>query len=249
VRSLWVTGPGEERSDHLRGRRYQGAARRVKKRRAALEAARPGGRFLGPTDRARGESLPGRDRNIRVSRKPNSVGLLRGDHLSGASVAGAPRCDRPRGDGEAGHTSSPLCGLAPGGVCRAGSVTGTAGALLPHRFTLARCARMRRPLAVCSLLHFPWARAPWELPSTLPFGVRTFLDRRPRPPLARKRRHIGRDHLGDSEPRTLSSVSFTSRSAWVLSSRRTDSNLTSESRAAASPAAWWSGFSPAFLTR
>ena len=32
------------------------------------------------------------------------------------------------------------------------------------------------PLAVCSLLHFPWARAPWELPSTLPYGVRTFLD-------------------------------------------------------------------------
>jgi len=33
----------------------------------------------------------------------------------------------------------------------------------------------RGPLAVCSLLHFPWARAPWELPSTLPCGVRTFL--------------------------------------------------------------------------
>jgi len=32
------------------------------------------------------------------------------------------------------------------------------------------------PLAVCSLLHFPWARAPWELPSTLPCGVRTFLE-------------------------------------------------------------------------
>jgi hypothetical protein len=32
-----------------------------------------------------------------------------------------------------------------------------------------------RPLAVCFLLHFPWARAPWGLPSTLPYGVRTFL--------------------------------------------------------------------------
>src|SRR5258705_9820682 len=41
----------------------------------------------------------------------------------------------------------------------------------------------RRPLAVCFLLHFPWARAPWELPSTLPCGVRTFLERRPRRPL------------------------------------------------------------------
>src|SRR5204862_7571711 len=50
-------------------------------------------------------------------------------------------CDRPWGDGGAGHTPPPLCGLAPGGVYRAGLVTETAGALLPHRFTLARCAR------------------------------------------------------------------------------------------------------------
>src|SRR5439155_18031655 len=56
-----------------------------------------------------------------------------------------------------------------------------------------------RPLAVCSLLHFPWARAPWELPSTLPCGVRTFLGPRPRQPLARKRRRVARDHLEDSE--------------------------------------------------
>src|SRR5438093_2637843 len=93
-----------------------------------------------------------------------------------------PRCDRPWGGSGAGHTPPPLCGLAPGGVCRADPVTGIAGALLPHRFTLARCTpdRLRDdggPLAVCSLLHFPWARAPWELPSTLPCGVRTFLGR------------------------------------------------------------------------
>ena len=40
------------------------------------------------------------------------------------------------------------------------------------------------PSAVCSLLHFPSGRPAWELPSTLPCGVRTFLDRlgcRPRP--------------------------------------------------------------------
>src|SRR5215831_19825581 len=36
-------------------------------------------------------------------------------------------------------------------------------------------AALARPLAVCSLLHFPWAHAPWVLPSTLPCGVRTFL--------------------------------------------------------------------------
>ena len=29
--------------------------------------------------------------------------------------------------------------------------------------------------AVCSLLHFPWARAPQALPGTLPCGARTFL--------------------------------------------------------------------------
>jgi hypothetical protein len=43
-------------------------------------------------------------------------------------------------------------GLAPGGVCRADPVTGAAGALLPHRFTLASCP------AVCSLWHFPAGR-------------------------------------------------------------------------------------------
>src|SRR5215510_10204204 len=41
-----------------------------------------------------------------------------------------------------------------------------------------RLRESRRPLAVCSLLHFPWARAPWGLPSTLPCGVRTFLEPR-----------------------------------------------------------------------
>src|SRR5438046_1445961 len=39
-----------------------------------------------------------------------------------------------------------------------------------------------RPLAVCSLFHFPWTHAPRGLPGVLPFGVRTFLTLRPRPP-------------------------------------------------------------------
>ena len=85
--------------------------------------------------------------SIRVSRKPNSVGLLRDDHLAGVAVAGPPRCDRPWGDSGAGHTPPPLCGLAPGGVCRAGDVAVTAGELLPHRFTLARCGGTRRRAA------------------------------------------------------------------------------------------------------
>jgi len=29
--------------------------------------------------------------------------------------------------------------------------------------------------AVCFLLHFPWNRFPWDFPSTLPCGARTFL--------------------------------------------------------------------------
>ena len=63
--------------------------------------------------------------------------------------------------------------------CLAESVTRTRGALLPHPFTLA--ARSRRPrwagdrVAVCSLLHYPRARAPQGLPGALSCGARTFL--------------------------------------------------------------------------
>ena len=51
-----------------------------------------------------------------------------------------------------------------------------AGALLPHRFTLA-CA-LAGTSAVCFLLRFPSGFPAWELPSTLPCGVRTFLTAR-----------------------------------------------------------------------
>jgi hypothetical protein len=70
--------------------------------------------------------------------------------------------------------SPPLFGLAPDGVYQAAGVTPGAGELVPHRFTLAR--RVAPASAVCSLLHFPWDRSPWELPSVLPSGARTFLD-------------------------------------------------------------------------
>src|SRR5690606_32092371 len=52
----------------------------------------------------------------------------------------------------------------------------TRGALLPHRFTLATHPRRDRS-AVCSLLHFPSARAAQALPGTLPCAARTFLHR------------------------------------------------------------------------
>jgi hypothetical protein len=49
------------------------------------------------------------------------------------------------------------------------------GALLPHPFTLTTHTRGCRS-AVCSLLHWPSARAAQALPGTLPYGARTFLD-------------------------------------------------------------------------
>src|SRR5690606_12083230 len=98
--------------------------------------------------------------------KPDSVedGHPSGPHVTAGLL-------RPTRDSIGGPPAS-LLGLAPGGVCRAGPVARSAGGLLLHPFTLA-CAR--RPSAVCSLLHFPSGHPAWELPSTLPCGVRTFL--------------------------------------------------------------------------
>ncbi len=74
-----------------------------------------------------------------------------------------------RGFNRAGR---PLLDLAPGGVCLAAGVTAGAGGLLHHRFTLTSS----KDEAVCSLLHFPASHLEWVLPTTLPYGVRTFLD-------------------------------------------------------------------------
>ena len=126
----------------------------------------------------------GRSTNrVRVSHKPNSVGLLRGDHLSGAPVSGRLDATDP-GVVTERDTLLPLYAVllqvgftepapSPGPLVRSYRTVSP----LPA----ARGARLRRqparPLAVCSLLHFPWARAPWGLPSTLPCGARTFLRR------------------------------------------------------------------------
>ena len=59
--------------------------------------------------------------------------------------------------GDIGRAARPTFGLAPGGVYQADWVTPAAGALLPHRFTLA-CARHAVPSAVCSLWHCPAGR-------------------------------------------------------------------------------------------
>jgi len=78
--------------------------------------------------------------------------------------------------GDIGRAARPTFGLAPGGVYQADQVTPAAGALLPHRFTLA-CARRTVPSAVCFLWHFPAGRPDWPLASTLPYGAPTFLSR------------------------------------------------------------------------
>ncbi len=67
---------------------------------------------------------------------------------------------------------SPTFDLAPGGVYLAITVTRDAGALLPHRFTLA-CAL--RPSAVSSLWHFPASHLDTHFVSTLLCGAPTFL--------------------------------------------------------------------------
>src|SRR6185369_14545895 len=78
------------------------------------------------------------------------------------------------------RTRCGLLGLASGGVCLATPVTRSAGALLPHRFTLTTAR-----VAVCSLWHCPASHLGLLLAITLLFEVRTFLESSgddPRPP-------------------------------------------------------------------
>src|SRR5215203_3567289 len=90
-----------------------------------------------------------------------------------------------------GHVTGPVVprfGLAPDGGCRAAGVAPDAGALLPHRFTLACAGHRDRWPAIGGLLSVALDRQltpPWLTPAPLPYGVRTFLDAveaTPRPP-------------------------------------------------------------------
>ena len=74
--------------------------------------------------------------------------------------------------GTAGRGIASLFGLAPGGVCRAGLLPDSRCALTAP---FHPCLCPRGPSAVCSLLHFPSARAAQALPGTVPCGARTFL--------------------------------------------------------------------------
>jgi hypothetical protein len=111
--------------------------------------------------------------------RPGSVLPLArgGDHPSRTAVADSlvrstreHRAGRPRSLAQ-GTAGSPL-DLAPGGVYRAAAVTCCAGGLLHRRFTLT--PRTRRG-AVCFLWHCPAGHPGSALPTTLPYGARTFL--------------------------------------------------------------------------
>ena len=74
----------------------------------------------------------------------------------------------------------PLLGLAPGGVYLAAPVARSAGALLPHRCTLACAVSGHRRSVLCGTF---LRVAPTRCASTLPCGAPTFLDAEaPRPP-------------------------------------------------------------------
>ena len=98
-------------------------------------------------------------------RSPRASSGLPEDHPDRADPLAVP----------CGAANVPLFGLAPGGVYRAKRVAPPAGELLPHRFTLTSPGKPGK--AVCFLWHFPYATeaARWALPTTTPYGVRTFL--------------------------------------------------------------------------
>ena len=87
-----------------------------------------------------------------------------------------PRCQDPRAayPGPSGGQPGPCLALHRVGFAEPSSspmtlvVSYTTVSPLPCELMLA--------LAVCSLLHFPSGHPAWKLSSTLPFGVRTFLD-------------------------------------------------------------------------
>jgi len=102
-----------------------------------------------------------------AGRKPDSVV---GSHPSGTPVSG--RLERPTW-GWASNPSRPDLALHRVGFTQP-ACHQTAGALLPHLFTVA--ADAWAPEAVSFLWHFPWGFPRWPLASTLLCGVRTFLE-------------------------------------------------------------------------
>ncbi len=73
--------------------------------------------------------------------------------------------------GEAGHLNASLFGLAPGGVYLAGQSPDRRCALTAPFHPYPAYAARRFTF----LWHYPWGHPHWALPSTLPYGARTFL--------------------------------------------------------------------------
>jgi hypothetical protein len=147
--------------------------------------------------------------SVRTKRWPNDIGRCQGqegDEPAGKPdsviTAGGDRrssicdrcCQRPGAIYQETRASSPQAfpqayrvrpfDLAPGGVYRATPVTWGAGGLLHHRFTLtsrtgeAMSTSLARG-AVCFLWHCPAGHPGWALPTTVLYGVRTFLSYAP----------------------------------------------------------------------
>ena len=115
------------------------------------------------------------NRNRESADKPGSVV---GNHPSGACVAA--RLERPT------RKHLRAAGAGPQACAFPYLVLLQVGFAVPSSVATdaVRSYRTLSPLpsphrcsawAVCSLLHFPWARAPQALPGTLPCGARTFL--------------------------------------------------------------------------
>ena len=110
---------------------------------------------------------PGRVGTSEPPDKPDSVSRQRFRSIERRSSIWDARCRAPRAaypelngneqpplPAACAPESSPLLGLAPGGVCLAGTVAGPAGGLLHHPFTLTARLRGRAgPFAVCFLWH------------------------------------------------------------------------------------------------
>ncbi len=140
------------------------------------------GRDASLTREAWARAFDRREKSRRERRcKPNSVGACApGDHRSGPVLANG--LERPtRESNGAGRASSPIWSFSGWGLpCR--RCHHLRGELLPRRFTLTGSIAGPGPKAVrsmgqavCFLWHCPGSRERWALPTTLPWGVRTFL--------------------------------------------------------------------------
>jgi len=116
-----------------------------------------------PQNRQKGWSGP-------ISRVLSRASIYLGHWLPSAS-SGQPGTLRRRANAGPFRELAPYLALLRAGFGQPACLH-TAGALLPHHFTLAH-----REVGGMFLCHFPSGRPAWVLPSALPCGARTFLTR------------------------------------------------------------------------